>query len=139
VNSEPVNANMNVQAVRGIRGAITVPENTRKVIIAKTAGLLGQMIEQNGINTEDICSIFFSATPDLNKEFPAQSARKLGLQWTPLLCMTEIPVEGALNKCIRILIHVNTKKSQKEMQHIYLDGARKLRPDLAEGKNAGEE
>ena len=88
------------------------------------------MIAKNRLNVDDICSIFFTVTADLNQEFPASSARKIGLTGTPLLCMTEIPVPGSLEKCLRILIHVNTDKSQKEMKHSYLGGAQKLRPDL---------
>ena len=70
-------------------------------------------------------------TTDLNAEFPALAARKLGLTDTPLICFTEIPVPGSLGKCIRILIHLNTPKLQSDMKHLYLKEAASLRPELA--------
>ncbi len=118
--------------VRGIRGAITVANNTKEDILEGTTILLDEIIKNNDLILEDICSIFFTVTPDLNQEFPAKSARDLGLSSTPLICMTEIPVEGALNKCIRVLMHYNTDKQQSEMNHLYLREASKLRPDLSQ-------
>jgi chorismate mutase len=118
--------------VRGIRGATTAGENTQEAILESSTLLLKKMIEKNQVIIEEICSIFFSVTPDLDKEFPAKSAREIGLRDTPLICMTEIPVEGDVSKCIRILIHLNTNKAQKEMRPVYLGGAKALRPDLAE-------
>lgn len=115
--------------VRGLRGAITVAENTRAEILKATAELLERLIAQNQISIPEIASILFSTTADLNAEFPAAAARELGLEDTPLLCMTEIPVPGSLPLCIRILVHVNTEKSQKEMKPVYLKDAIKLRPD----------
>lgn len=115
--------------VRGLRGATTVAENTRAEILKATAELLERLIAQNQISIPEIASILFSTTADLNAEFPAAAARELGLEDTPLLCMTEIPVPGSLPLCIRILLHVNTEKSQKEMKPVYLKDAIKLRPD----------
>jgi len=119
-----------VRSVRGIRGAITVSENSKEAITEASTLLLREMIDKNDLNLDDICSIFFSLTQDLNQDFPASSARKIGLTDTPLLCMTEILVPGSLEKCLRILIHVNTDKTQKTMKHFYLGAAQKLRPDL---------
>ncbi|MBN2145065.1 MAG: chorismate mutase [Candidatus Aureabacteria bacterium] len=116
--------------VRGLRGAITVPENSKEAILEGSTLLLETMLEKNQIPVEEICSIFFSVTPDLDKEFPAKSARKMGLSKTPFLCMTEIPVSDAVPRCIRILIQFNTPKSQDEIQPVYLRDAVKLRPDL---------
>lgn len=116
--------------VRGIRGAITVSENSMESIIDGTETLLKVMIEKNNVINDEICSIFFSVTNDLNKTFPAKGARTLGLVSTPLLCLNEIPIEGDLPFCIRILIHYNTDATQNEIQHIYLRNAKKLRPDL---------
>ena len=116
--------------VRGLRGAITVADNSREAILEGAALLLKTMMEENEVPLEEVCSVFFTVTPDLNKEFPAKGARQIGFENTPLICMTEIPVDGALEKCIRILIHYNTEKLQKEIRPIYLRDAVKLRPDL---------
>ncbi|MBN1521507.1 MAG: chorismate mutase [Candidatus Aureabacteria bacterium] len=117
--------------VRGIRGAITVDNNTPEDIVQETRVLLKEMIEKNHIRKEDVCSIFFSVTLDLTSEFPALAARQLGFTDTPLLCLTEIPVPESLGKVVRILIHCNTKTSQKDMIHVYLKEAVSLRPDLS--------
>ena len=117
--------------VRGIRGAITVENNTKEEIIEETKLLLKEMIEKNKIEKEDVCSIFFSVTTDLTAEFPALAARHSGFTHTPLLCLTEIPVPESLEKVVRILIHHNTTIPQKDMIHIYMKKAVKLRPDLS--------
>ncbi len=116
-------------AVRGVRGATVADLNTRDCILAETKILLAEMIENNEINTDDIASIFFSLTADLNAEFPAIAARELGLVDVPLLCMNELSIPGSLNQCIRILIHWNTDKGIGEIVHPYLRDAVKLRPD----------
>ncbi|WP_334110266.1 chorismate mutase [Thermodesulfitimonas autotrophica] len=119
--------------VRGIRGAITVERNTREEIIAATKELLLSLIRENEIEIEDIASIFFTLTPDLDAEFPALAARELGWQYVPLLCAQEIDVPGAMGKVLRVLMHVNTEKSQEELKHLYLKGAATLRLDLSSG------
>ncbi len=116
--------------VRGIRGAITVDSNTREEIIGKTKELLITLKKENDFKIEDITSIFFSVTPDLNAAFPAQAARELGWNKVPLFDMQEINVPGSLPRCIRILIQVNCQKSQQEIKHCYLKGANILRRDL---------
>ena len=113
--------------IRGIRGATTVSLNNKEEIIAATAELLAEIVKQNNINVEAIASIIFTTTPDLNAEFPAQAARLLGWQDTPLLCAGEIAVPGSLKNCIRVLLHVNTDKKPQELQHIYLKEAVILR------------
>ena len=118
------------QAVRGIRGAITVKANTATDISESTAILLKIIVEANEINTEDIASIFLTTTPDLNAEFPAYAARKMGWTFVPLLCAREIDVLKATPKLIRVLMHVNTSKTQAEIKHQYLGEAAGLRPDL---------
>lgn len=116
--------------VRGIRGAITVKKNSRDEIISSTMSLLEKVASINGIKLNDIAAVIFSVTKDLNAEFPAVAARNLGWLYSPLLCTYEINVPGSLKKCIRVLLLVNTEKQQKQMKHIYLKDARKLRPDL---------
>lgn len=115
---------------RGIRGAITVERNSAGEIVTATRELLEAIIRENELDPEDITSAFFTVTQDLNAEFPASAAREMGWKYVPLLCATEIDVPGRLEKCIRILVHVNTSKSQRDLKHIYLREAVKLRLDL---------
>ncbi len=116
--------------VRGIRGAITVNSNTKEEIIAITKELLIALQRENNFKIEDIVSVFFSVTPDLNAAFPARAARELGWNRVPLFDMQEIEVSGGLSKCIRILIQINCQKNQTEIKHCYLRGAEILRKDL---------
>lgn len=115
---------------RGIRGATTVERNSAVEIVMATRELLEAIIRENELDPEDITSAFFTVTQDLNAEFPASAAREMGWKYVPLLCATEIDVPGRLEKCIRILVHVNTSKSQRDLKHIYLKEAVKLRLDL---------
>lgn len=117
---------------RGIRGATTVTRNDEQEILDATAALLKEIVERNEIEPEDICSVWITVTPDLTATFPARAIRVLkGWDMVPLMCSTEIPVQGALPKCIRLLIQVNTTKGQREMKHVYLNEAWSLRPDLS--------
>jgi len=116
--------------VRGIRGAITAGSNTKEEIIKRTKELLTTLKKENDFKIEDIVSIFFSITPDLNAAFPAQAARELGWEQVPLFDMQEIDVPGTLPRCIRMLIQINCSKSQQEIKHCYLRGAKILRKDL---------
>jgi chorismate mutase len=117
--------------VRGIRGATTVARNTREEIVAAARELLEAMIEANEIDPEDVASAIFTTTPDLNAEFPAVAARQLGWTFVPLLCGHEMGVPGSLPLCLRILLHVNTDKGAHDVCHVYIRGARALRPDLS--------
>ena len=116
--------------VRGIRGAITVNNNTKEEIIKFTKELLITLQKENDFKIEDIVSVFFSVTPDLNAAFPARAARELGWKQVPLFDMQEIGVSGSLPRCIRILIQINCSKNQTEIKHCYLRGAKILRKDL---------
>lgn len=120
--------------VAAVRGATTVVSNTEREILDATAELLEKMSEQNGINVDDIISVVFSTTMDLNAAFPAVAARRLGWNHTAMMCTHEIDVPGSLRKCIRVLMHINTEKNKHELKYIYLRDARSLRPDL-EDKN----
>lgn len=119
--------------VRGIRGAIQVRENTRQSLLDATKALLKSLLRENDIAPGDIASIFFTATDDLNAEFPAYAAREMGLTTVPLLCAREMQVPGNMSRLIRILMHVNTDKSQKQIKHQYLGETASLRPDLNMG------
>ncbi len=116
--------------LRGIRGATVAQENTKEAIIVATREMLQKMIEVNGIVAEDIASAFFSTTSDLNAEFPAVAARQLGWTDCALMCFHDMTVPGALARCVRVMVHWNTPNSAKEIRHVYLNGAEKLRPDL---------
>jgi len=115
---------------RGIRGATTVERNDREEILIATKELLQLLIEKNDLHKEDIASAIFSLTDDLDADFPALAARDLGWTEVALMCMQEIPVPNSLRKCIRILLHVNTERSANEIQHVYIHGAVKLRPNF---------
>ena len=117
-------------ACRGIRGATTVEANTAEAILDATGELLAAMAEANGLAAEDIASVVFTVTADLDAAFPAQAARQLGWHQVPLLDALEIPVPGSLPRCVRVLLHWNTSRSQAEIRHVYLRGAAGLRPDL---------
>ena len=117
-------------AVRGIRGATTVTENNKIAILKETRELLINLKDKNRFETEEIVSIFFSMTPDLNAAFPAAAARQLGWNNVPLFGVQESDVENTLKMCIRILIHINTNKLQGEIKHCYLNKAVMLRKDL---------
>ncbi len=118
-------------STRGVRGAIQVSENRAEIILAATKELLNAILDANPtLRVEDIASVFFSVTPDLQAAFPAQAARELGWDQVPLMCMCEIPVPNSLPRCVRILLLWNTDLPQSEIHHVYLGGASILRPDL---------
>ena len=118
--------------LRGIRGATTANSNTSQEIISATRDLVLEMVSENCIEKENIAAVYFSVSPDLNAAFPAEAAREIGWKDVPLFCSVEIDVPHALQKCIRIMMLVNTDRGQKEIKHTYLRDARKLREDLAD-------
>ncbi len=118
-------------AVRGIRGAISVPANTAEEVLSATRELLREILRANELTDfGDIVSAIFTTTPDLTAAFPAEAARELGMNHVPLLCASEINVPHGLPRCIRVLLHVNTERSQREIVHVYLRDAKQLRPDM---------
>lgn len=121
--------------VRGVRGATTVTANDREEILQATTELLHQIVEQNGIEPELIASIWITVTEDIDAVFPAVAVRSLpGWELVPIMCSVEMPVPGSLPLCVRIMLHVNTTKGQADIQHVYLNEAAKLRPDLVNRK-----
>ena len=119
---------------RGIRGATTVEHNDREEILAATTELLELLISHNDLRPEDVASAIFTVTADLDAEFPALAARFLGWTEVALMCTREIPVPGSLEKCIRILLHVNTTCSAAEIQHVYIRKAVNLRPTFSQNQ-----
>ena len=116
--------------VRAVRGAIQVDEDERSQVLDATTELIRAVLERNGLTQEDLISVVFTATPDLVSEFPAYAARQLGFVDVPLMCATEISVEGAMPRVVRLLAHVETDRPRAEVHHVYLRGAAALRRDL---------
>jgi chorismate mutase len=113
-----------------LRGATTVESDSPEQIAAATTELLNELTSRNGLVPSDIISAIFTVTPDIVSDFPARAARNLGWDEVSLLCTNEIPVTGALEHCIRVLIHAETTRDRSSIRHVYLRGARTLRPDL---------
>jgi chorismate mutase len=118
--------------VRAIRGATTVEADTPEAIRTGTQDLVSTLLERNGLVPDDLVSVIFTTTPDLTAAFPATAARDLGLDDVPLLGCQEVDVPGALGLCLRVLVTCYTERSQKEIVHVYLGGARVLRTDLVD-------
>jgi len=122
--------------VRGIRGAIDVPEDTPGAVLEATRELLTEMQNANPqLRGEDIASAIFTTSKDLQAVYPAQAARQMGWVAVPLLCCQELDVRGGLPRCVRILLHWNTELPQNAVRHVYLRGAAELRPDLTGNGN----
>ncbi|GAE29019.1 chorismate mutase [Halalkalibacter hemicellulosilyticus] len=118
--------------VRGIRGATTVQANTVADITKETYVLVNEMIAKNKLKPEMVAHVLFTVTADLNEAFPAKVLRELnGWEYVPVVCAQEIPVPESLPLCVRVLMTVNTDQSQSDIDHIYLNDAVKLRPDLS--------
>jgi chorismate mutase len=117
-------------AVRAVRGAIQVDADDRDSILTGAAQLVTEVLLRNDLTSPDLISIVFTATPDLTAEFPAYAARQLGLADVPLLCASEIAVQGAMPRVLRVLVHAETARDRSEIRHVYLGGAAALRTDL---------
>jgi chorismate mutase len=115
--------------LHALRGAISVDANDAESILGATRELLGELMQRNELSADQMVSCIFSATGDLDAEFPAVAARGLGLNRVPLLCTREIDVPGALERVIRVLLHYYAEDGHRP-QHVYLGEARKLRVDL---------
>ncbi|HZO61248.1 MAG TPA: chorismate mutase [Solirubrobacterales bacterium] len=117
------------QRLYALRGAISIEDNTEQAILAGTRALVQEIMSRNELTADQMVSCVFSATTDLNAQFPAVAARDLGLNRVPLLCTQEIEVPGALPRVIRILLHYYAANGHAP-QHVYLGEARSLRADL---------
>jgi chorismate mutase len=118
--------------VRAIRGATTVEHDTRDEVIARTQELVAEIVARNGIDVDDMVSILFTATDDIRSAFPAEAAREAGLTRVPLMCARELAIDGGIERCVRIMLHVYTTLGADELRHPYLHEARQLRTDLPE-------
>ena len=112
-----------------LRGAVTVEANEADAILDATEELMVELLGRNALATEDLVSCIFTLTDDLDAEFPAVAARRMGLSKVPLLCARELPVAGALPKVIRVLVHAYAPAGH-DPRHVYLGEARRLRLDL---------
>jgi chorismate mutase len=119
-------------AVRAIRGATQLEADDRDHLLASVDELIREILTQNGLATDDLISMLFTATPDLHSEFPALAARQLGIGDVPLLCTQELDIAGAMPRVIRVMLHVETVLTKAEVRHVYLRGAAALRRDLAQ-------
>ena len=117
--------------LRALRGAITCDEDSKAEIDAKSARLVEELFARNGIANDDVVSILFTSTPDLHAEFPARAARAvLGLDDVALMGAQEQDVPHGLPRCIRVMVHCYSDRPRDQLQHVFLDGAAALRPDL---------
>ena len=119
--------------VRAIRGATQVDADDATQILGRTRELLAAILAENALTSDAVVDVIFTATCDLRSRTPAEAARALGWTDVPLLCVQEMDVDHALPRCIRVLMHVQTDTARTGLTHVYLHGARALRPDLAAG------
>ena len=119
-------------AVRALRGATTVDADTVEQVNERVQALVTAMLDRNGVSKDDLISVVFTATDDIRSAFPAAAARAIGMGDVPLLCARELDIDGATPLCIRVLMHLTTERSRRELHHVYLEGARGLRDDLPE-------
>jgi chorismate mutase len=112
-----------------LRGAITVEHNASEDILAATETLMREIMQRNELVPDDVVSCLFTVTADLDAQFPAVAARRLGFDQVPLMCAREIPVPGSLPRVIRVMMHYHAAEDHRA-QHVYLGEARKLRMDL---------
>ncbi|AXA33214.1 chorismate mutase [Francisella adeliensis] len=115
---------------RSIRGATTINNDSKELVIDATIELLNEIISSNSVDSKDIVNIIFTTTNDISSEFPAVAARKIGLTTVPLLDCQQMKCKNSLALCIRVMLTYNTNKTQEDIQHIYLRKAKNLRPDL---------
>ena len=117
-------------AVRAVRGATQLDQDTREHMLDRVAELVTDVMEANDLVVDDFISIIFTATSDLVSEFPAYAARQLGFSDVPLVCARELEIEGSMPRVVRLMAHVDTDLPRADITHVYLHGAANLRRDL---------
>ncbi len=118
--------------LRAIRGATCLVQDDAQEMAEAVTELLSEILVRNGVSLDELVSIFFTATPDLHSAFPAAAARGIGLADVPLMCAQELDITGAMEKVIRVMLHVQTDTPRNEIKHVYLRGAEALRKDIAQ-------
>ncbi|QKW05722.1 chorismate mutase [Streptomyces sp. NA04227] len=119
-------------AVRAVRGAVQLDRDAADHMGEQVRELLTAVLDRNDLSTDDVISIWFTATPDLHSDFPAAAARKLGIVDVPLICAQEIDVEGAMPRVVRLLAHIESDRPRADLVHVYLGAAASLRKDIAQ-------
>ena len=114
-----------------MRGATQLDEDDREHMLERVAEMVLDAMEANGLEVDDFISVIFTATSDLVSEFPAYAARQLGFDDVPLICARELEIDGSMPRVVRMMAHVETELSRKDITHVYLHGAAALRRDLA--------
>ena len=117
-------------AVRALRGATTLDVDEPDHVNERVQALVGEMLERNQVSKDDLISILFTATDDIHSMFPATAARAIDLGDVPLICARELDITGGTPMCVRVMMHLQTTRSRRELHHVYLEGARQLRDDL---------
>ena len=125
--------------VRAVRGATQLDEDTREHMLERVAEMVLDVMASNELTVDDFISIFFTATEDLNAEFPAYAARRLGFDDVPLMCARELEIEGSMPRVVRMMAHVETHLARAEVTHVYLHGASRLRRDLTRVREVPDE
>lgn len=117
-----------------LRGATTLDVDTREEVLERTAEMLMRLLERNGLTSDDIVSLLFTATEDIHSEFPAAAVRAAGIADVPMICARELAITGGsgIPLCIRVMAHVETTLARDQLRHVYLRGAKQLRSDLPE-------
>lgn len=130
--AEPTPSHTRQPRVVALRGATTLDIDDEAHMVDRVQVLVAQMLERNEVDLDDLISILFTATDDVHCAFPALAARRMGFTDVPLMCARELAVDGATPRCIRVMVHLNSKRTRAEMHHVYLEGAVGLRDDLPE-------
>lgn len=117
-------------AMRALRGATTVEEDDPAAIEQRVHELLAAMLGRNSVEKDQLVSILFTATADLHSMFPAAAARSMGLGDVPLMCAQELSINGAVGRCVRVMMHLEDDRPRDQLHHVYLHGAVGLRDDL---------
>lgn len=120
--------------IAALRGATTLPADTREHVLTRTSELLAALLERNGLTHDQVVSLLFTATPDIHAEFPAAAVRAAGISDVPMMCALELDITGgsAIPLCVRVMAHVETDRPRADLRHVYLHEARQLRSDLPE-------
>lgn len=126
-------------AVRAVRGATQLDNDTREHMLERVAEMVTDVMESNGLEVDDFISVIFTATSDLVSEFPAYAARRLGFGDIPLLCARELEIEGSMPRVVRMMAHVETDLPRADVTHCYLHGAAALRKDLTRTRSVPDE
>ena len=117
-------------AVRAVRGATQLDEDTREHMLDRVAEMVTDVMESNDLTVDDFISIIFTATSDLVAEFPAYAARQLGFTDVPLICARELEIGNSMPRVVRMMAHIETDRERRDITHVYLHGAANLRRDL---------